>query len=259
MNTSKFLLTGLAVATLSTAPTVFADDTEAQIKAREALEQKMKELNTQPATKTPAPASTTAKPAPAPVTKPAPAPTPVAKPAPAPAPAPVTQSTPAPAPAPKPAPVAAPAKPVPAPVVAPVAVETKKKSSGKEPIFSEVPGPSTAGNVRTTQLEAAPAPVTPPVVAAPATPAQPAVVAAPAVVNQPAPAPAPTQPEAPKVVTKSSAKAPKTGGYQPLVAPASPLNASKEAQLADLLSKYRADQITPEQYHAARAKIIGAP
>jgi hypothetical protein len=43
-----------------------------------------------------------------------------------------------------------------------------------------------------------------------------------------------------------------------LIAPAFPFNASKEAQLADLLSKYRADLITPEQYHAERAKIVAA-
>ena len=87
--------------------------------------------------------------------------------------------------------------------------------------FSEVPPPSNTGN---------------------ATPAQLQVTIAKASAN-----------------TNSIAKSPQPGEYKPLVAPASPFNAAKEAQLAELLQKYRADQITPEQYHAERAKILGTP
>jgi len=47
--------------------------------------------------------------------------------------------------------------------------------------------------------------------------------------------------------------------FQPIPAPASPLSADKQQRLADLLQKYRADQITPEQYHAERAKILAEP
>jgi hypothetical protein len=44
--------------------------------------------------------------------------------------------------------------------------------------------------------------------------------------------------------------------FQPLPAPESPLTADKRQRLAVLLQKYKADQITPEQYHAERAKIL---
>jgi len=43
---------------------------------------------------------------------------------------------------------------------------------------------------------------------------------------------------------------------QPLVAPASPIPAGKEQRLAELLTKYKADQITPHEYHRQRASIL---
>ena len=232
MNTSKVLFAGLTIATLSTAPALFADDTEEQIKAREALQQKLNELNTQSGAAPAKPAPAKPKPAPA---KPAPAKSPAPAVVPKPAPAkPVAQPTHAPAPAPKPSPVAAPAKqvvqpaptPAPAPVSAPVVTKQTRSSNAE---FSEVPSPSNLGNLRIGQANAAPT--------APAKPGVPVGVS-----------PAATQPASPKA-----------GRYHPLVAPASPLSASKEAQLADLLSRYRADLITPEQYHTERAKIIAAP
>lgn len=45
--------------------------------------------------------------------------------------------------------------------------------------------------------------------------------------------------------------------YIPMVAPATPLAAGKQQTLLDLLNKYKADQITPEEYHRQRAAIIG--
>lgn len=39
-------------------------------------------------------------------------------------------------------------------------------------------------------------------------------------------------------------------------APASPVAGSKEQRLQQLLQQYKADQITPEQYHQERAKIL---
>jgi len=47
--------------------------------------------------------------------------------------------------------------------------------------------------------------------------------------------------------------------FPPMAAPSSPLSASKEARLAELLRQYKADEITPAQYHAERAKIIAEP
>jgi hypothetical protein len=50
----------------------------------------------------------------------------------------------------------------------------------------------------------------------------------------------------------------------PATAPAAPeatsgISLSKEQRLADLLQRYRADQITPLEYHTERAKIIAEP
>jgi hypothetical protein len=90
------------------------------------------------------------------------------------------------------------------------------------------------------------APVTPaptatkPTVAAAPKPAEPAPVAVPA-----------KPPEAPRPVAKGKALA-----LAPLAGPASPLSANKQDQLAELLRRYKADEITPEQYHAERAKVL---
>ena len=55
-----------------------------------------------------------------------------------------------------------------------------------------------------------------------------------------------TQPTAPK----------NTLGLPPIPAPPLPISADKQQRLKELLQKYRADQITPEQYHTERAKIL---
>jgi hypothetical protein len=41
-----------------------------------------------------------------------------------------------------------------------------------------------------------------------------------------------------------------------MVAPALPIGESKQQKLQELLAKYKADQITPEEYHRQRAAII---
>ena len=50
-----------------------------------------------------------------------------------------------------------------------------------------------------------------------------------------------------------------TRQYQPLESPAVPFSAEKQAKLAELLRRYQADEVTPEQYHSERAKIVAAP
>ena len=52
---------------------------------------------------------------------------------------------------------------------------------------------------------------------------------------------------------------PTPASFAPIAPPASPLPASKEARLAELLSQYKADTITPEKYHTERAKILAEP
>jgi hypothetical protein len=47
--------------------------------------------------------------------------------------------------------------------------------------------------------------------------------------------------------------------FPALQGPPSPLSADKQARLAELLRKYQADQVTPSQYHEARAKILAEP
>jgi hypothetical protein len=79
--------------------------------------------------------------------------------------------------------------------------------------------------------------------------AQPAEPAAPAnvhPVSQTSPAVAVVPPKKPKM----------SKGFDPLEGPASPISADKNQRLADLLQKYKSDQITPEEYHAERAKIL---
>ena len=45
----------------------------------------------------------------------------------------------------------------------------------------------------------------------------------------------------------------------PITGPASPLSADKQKRLAEILAQYRADKITPQEYHAERAKILAEP
>jgi hypothetical protein len=57
---------------------------------------------------------------------------------------------------------------------------------------------------------------------------------------------------------KSAMHASKKGSstLEPLKGPPSPLTPEKQSRLKDLLDQYMADQLTPEQYHAQRAKIL---
>lgn len=45
----------------------------------------------------------------------------------------------------------------------------------------------------------------------------------------------------------------------PLEGPGSPLPVGKDARLAELLRRYKADQITPQEYHTERARILSEP
>jgi hypothetical protein len=48
-------------------------------------------------------------------------------------------------------------------------------------------------------------------------------------------------------------------GLKPMVSPLLPISAAKEAQLQALLAKYKADQLTPEEYQKQRAEILAQP
>ncbi len=55
---------------------------------------------------------------------------------------------------------------------------------------------------------------------------------------------------------KQAEKAIKNGQLAPIPAPPLPISIDKQKELADLLAKYKTNQISPEEYHKARAKIL---
>jgi hypothetical protein len=133
---------------------------------------------------------------------------------------------------PAPAPVAQPAPQHPAPVVvrpAAAPAPSAPPSAG----YEAVPPANDSYDALIQALRTQPGQVvTPPPAAAAATPA-----------SKPAPV----------MASKSTAPAPAPA---PIVAPALPISASQEQRLAELLRQYKADQITPEQYHMQRAAIL---
>jgi hypothetical protein len=74
------------------------------------------------------------------------------------------------------------------------------------------------------------------------------------------PAPTPVKP-----VASSPAKAVNAtpvgneSGYMPIVAPPLPISPIKQHELDALLAHYKADQISPEEYHKQRAIILAEP
>lgn len=66
-------------------------------------------------------------------------------------------------------------------------------------------------------------------------------------------------PKPPKPATTPSPTVAKPSDFPPLQGPPSPLSPEKQQRLADLLRRYRADQLTPEQYQTERAKIRAEP
>lgn len=48
-------------------------------------------------------------------------------------------------------------------------------------------------------------------------------------------------------------------GLKPLDSPLLPITAVQEAQLQALLARYKANQITPEEYQKQRAEILAHP
>ena len=69
---------------------------------------------------------------------------------------------------------------------------------------------------------------------------------------QPPIAPAPPPSMKPKTIKGLPA-------FPPLKGPPPAVAADKEQRLQELLRKNRADQVTPEEYHQQRAKILAEP
>jgi hypothetical protein len=69
------------------------------------------------------------------------------------------------------------------------------------------------------------------------------------------PAPTPSPVAAPAVANAGDSG--KSAGFQPIAAPPLPVTAEQEVALQALLKQYIANQVTPDQYQAERAKILG--
>jgi len=257
---------------------VRADDTPVQAAARAALEQKLNELDTTqtqapPVLVTPSgavvvqpdksatnvtrtvPAKTVTSPtAPAKTTsatKAVPAAsrtTPAAPVAPKPKnpPAEVTPATPPPAET-KPAPMMTP--------VEPTAAATITSETNAAPAAS---GTTPAAPVATMPTEVTPA--TPPPTET--KPAPPAITPAAGTVLQSPVRPATIKVKPGVMSATNQINAIYTGkelGLKPIESPLLPISAAQQAQLQALLAKYKANQITPEEYHNQRAEILAQP
>jgi hypothetical protein len=252
-------LVGVLPGTLSAAP-----DNESQAKAREALEQKLHDMETQPQTNQVQVKSKKSKKAETTATAPAPAPEPAPAAAAAPAAAPVVEPAAAAAAA---APVVVTPESAPAAVPAPAAAQPAQHGSHGI-LYAPPADPEAMARaqeaLRQKMAEIDAKQGKPGSAAAPIFATTPEVITpTPVATTSPTPASVPpahtsnTQPKPPphKPLTVNPAPAPAMS-VQP---PALPISADKHQRLEALLQKYRADQITPEQYHAERAKILAEP
>jgi hypothetical protein len=212
--------------------TIRAEDTSAQAAARAALMEKINESEAQPAQPAPAP--------PIVVTPSGAAPEKPSQPTNATAvPAPAVSAPPA-VPAPKakvtPAPETIPTTPAPPGAKAQTKVQaaSEQKTTGLNQQNRATPAVVPA---------APPAPRARPVAIRPVKPASPAA-----------------RPEVMSPPDQINANSPGSElGLKPIHAPPLPISAAKEMRLQGLLQLYEADQITPAQYHAERAKILAEP
>jgi hypothetical protein len=241
----------------------------------------------------PAPAVAQPPPAPAPVPVAQPAPA-VAQPSPPPAP----PVTPAPAAVVAPAPAAVlSAQPAPKPVlVAPTPVDPESIAKAREALRQKMAEPQLqpaqampqpVAAVPTPPAAAQPAPIPAPAVqsaagpaflplVAPATASPESITQAHEALGQkmkqleaqppvqiathaPAPAPAPVSapPPAQKLSRKPALHGPQA--FPPIQAPPLDISAEKQQRLDELFRKYKVDEVTPEEYHQQRAKILAEP
>ena len=78
------------------------------------------------------------------------------------------------------------------------------------------------------------------------------------------PKPTATKPEAkPAPVVEKAPKKPaavkSAPAFPAIQGPASPVSGDKQQRLTELLRKYKADELTPEEYHLQRAKVMSEP
>ena len=222
MQISKCFLVVCAATYCAVVLPLRAAETDNDAKLREAMRQKISDLQVQP---TPQPASA-AKPSPAaaqPVTSHPPT---VAQPAPVP-----------PAATPPPPTVAQPKPAAPAPV------NQESIDKARETLHRQM-----------TELENQPPAATniPSPKVAKSQPGQkPAEAKAQETAGKPQ-----AQPKAGETVKKPAKAA---AAFTPIQVPPPAVSADKQTRLTELLSKYKADALTPEEYHKQRAKILSEP
>jgi hypothetical protein len=68
-----------------------------------------------------------------------------------------------------------------------------------------------------------------------------------------------TVPAAPTTAETTTTVATPAAAPVAAAAPAAPVQVSKAERLQQLLSQYKADQITPQEYHEKRAAILAEP
>ena len=293
----KLLPTVCAVGICASFISVRADDTPVQAAARAALEQKMSEIDTNqtqppPVVVTPAGAAKVPPSKPATKTVPAKATTPAAKatipaattttnePTPilvapvAPAATMPTEIKPATPPSAetKPAPTMTPAEPA---AAATTTSETNAApaASGTTPavpvatmpteVTPATPPPTeTKPEVPTAEMKPAPTVETAQPAPVAIKPAPPAITPAAGTVLQSPVMPATIKVKAGVMSATNQINAIYTGkelGLKPIESPLLPVSATQQAQLQALLAKYKANQISPEEYHNQRAEILAQP
>jgi len=233
MQTSKLFLVVCAFTLLAGATHLRADETDAQKRAREVLRQKMQELEAQPQ-----PAVPTVPVVPA---------------------APVTPAVPEP-PAVAPPQEIAPATPPPdAPIAAPRAPDTEAQARARQALHqllygTQAPQPSAPVTVAVPSIpETAPVETWNPLAADNAAQAR----ARETLWQEMRRLDAQQGGVSPYAGLKEPGSAPVA--FKPVDVPPPPFSGAKAERLGELLRRYRADQITPEEYHRQRTAILAEP
>jgi hypothetical protein len=222
MQISKCFLVVCAATFCTVVLPLRAADTDAKL--REAMRQKVSELQAQP------------MPQPTPGAKPSPAATqPVTPHSPA-----VAQPVPAPSPATPPPPTVAQPKPAVPPPVNQESIDKARETLHRQMTELENQSPPAgATNIPSPKM-------------ADSQPGQKPVEAkAQETAGKPQ-----AQPKAGEAVKKPAKAA---SSFTPIQVPPPAVSADKQTRLAELLRKYKADALTPEEYHKQRAKILSEP
>jgi hypothetical protein len=139
--------------------------------------------------------------------------------------------------------------------VEPAAAATTTSETNAAPAASE-----TTPAAPVTTMPAEVAPVTPPPTET--KPAPPAITPAAAIVPQSPAPPAMTKVKPGVMSATNQINAIYTGkelGLKPIESPLLPVTATQQAQLQALLAKYKANQISPEEYYKQRAEVLAQP